>query len=157
MAGSGTELRVERSGWSVGGRLIGASVFSAGPGSELRLLAGQALRYGLVGVANTIVGLGTILALQGLAGWGPFAANAGGYATGLATSFLLNRAWTFGARDRAGRRLLHFLLAFGAAYTANLLVLALLLNPLGHLVAQLVAMATYTVLFFILCRRMVFA
>jgi putative flippase GtrA len=122
-----------------------------------RDLLQQMARYGLVGVANTAVGLGTILALQNLAGIDPFAANPIGYAVGLATSFLLNRIWTFRARDRAAERLVRFLLAFGVAYGANLLTLALLIEPAGASAAQICATVVYSVLFFVLCRAAVYA
>jgi putative flippase GtrA len=120
-------------------------------------LFSQLMRYGLVGVANTFVGLGVILILQMLAGLDPYSANAGGYAVGLATSFLLNRAWTFRVSDRPADRLLRFMLAFAISYTANLGTLALLINPVGMVAAQAVAVVVYSTIFFVFCRVYVFA
>lgn len=118
-------------------------------------LLDQSLRYGLVGMANTVIGLGVILALQA-AGLSPYSANAGGYAAGLACSFLLNRAWTFDVCDRPAQRFLRFLVAFAPSYALNLVVLAILIVPLGHAVAQALAMVAYSGLFFALCRSVVF-
>jgi putative flippase GtrA len=117
----------------------------------------QLMRYGLVGVANTIVGFGVILALQKFAGLDPYSANAGGYAVGLATSFLLNRAWTFQVSDRPAGRLLRFMLVFAISYTANLGTLALLLDSAGAALAQAVAVVVYSTIFFVLCRVYVFS
>jgi putative flippase GtrA len=117
----------------------------------------QLVRYGLVGVANTAVGLGVILILQMLLGLDPYSANAGGYAVGLAVSFLLNRAWTFQVSDRPAGRLSRFMLAFAISYAANLGTLTLLIDPVGMVAAQAVAVVVYSTIFFVFCRVYVFA
>ncbi|NLS08331.1 GtrA family protein [Rhizobium sp. P32RR-XVIII] len=117
----------------------------------------QLMRYGLVGVANTIVGFGAILILQMLFGLDPYSANAVGYAIGLATSFVLNRIWTFQVSDRPVGRLLRFVLAFAISYTANLGTLTLLLDSVGAVAAQAVAAIVYSTVFFVCCRAYVFA
>lgn len=120
-------------------------------------LGHQLVRYGLVGVLNTSVGLSVTLMLQSLAGFGIYHANAAGYAVGLLTSFLLNRSWTFGARDQPGFRLFLSILAFVIAYGANLMALTLLIGALGPVLAQVAAIAVYSMVFFVLCRHIVFA
>lgn len=125
-------------------------------GDQIELLK-QLLRYGLVGVANTIVGFGAILVLQILVGLDPYSANAGGYAIGLATSFALNRVWTFQVSDRPVGRLLRFVLAFAMSYAANLSTLTLLLSSAGAVAAQAAAAVVYSTVFFVLCRSYVFA
>jgi len=117
------------------------------------------LRFGIVGLVNTALGYGVILA--GLAlGWGDFAANAAGYAVGLCAGFLLNRDWTFrsGTRSRKGT-LRRYGLVFMVAYGANLIVLALA-RSLGHVgspIAQLVGLGTYSTLFYLGSAHYVFA
>ena len=63
----------------------------------MRVLIFQFLRYSLVGLLNTALGLLVIWGLM-LAGFGPYSANVAGYAVGLVLSFFLNRAWTFHAQ-----------------------------------------------------------
>lgn len=63
----------------------------------------HASRYLVVGLLNTLVGLLVIIALQALLGFSPVVANACGYATGLAASFIANRSWTFRHSGSIGR------------------------------------------------------
>jgi len=119
---------------------------------------GELLRYAVVGVLNTAIGLGTILVLQAATALGPYWCNACGYAAGLLVSFLINRAWTFGTRDRAIERAVRFLLAFAVAYAANLAMLfaSVTYLHLGVVVAQVAANIVYSLLFFALCKLVVF-
>lgn len=115
-------------------------------------------RFGLAGIANTLVGYGVIIAGI-LVGLGDYVANALGYAAGLIVSFILNRRFTFrirGAVERA--EVVRFLVAVGIAYLGNLAVLTIcrdLLVP-DNPIAHLPAIATYTALFYILSARFVF-
>ena len=121
-----------------------------------RDLLGEMVRFGLVGVLNTAVGYGTIVLLTVLAGLPPVAANMGGYAVGLVVSFTLNRRYTFRKRSGGQGSALAFLAVFAVAYGVNLIVLSLSLGIIPELWAQACAMASYTVLFFILSRTIVF-
>lgn len=116
------------------------------------------LRFGLVGVLNTLVGLAVIATLLHV-GAGDYLANAGGYAVGLCLSFTLNRFWTFEVRGpvaagEAGR----FLLAFALAYCANLAVLTTMrgLGFAQSLIGQAAGMVTYSLCFFLLSQAFVF-
>jgi putative flippase GtrA len=122
----------------------------------VKALMGQFLRYSGVGVLNTALGLAVIWGLMAL-GTGPYLANALGYAAGLTLSFVLNRAWTFRASG-TGWPVLRFLIAFAIAYAANLAVLSvgLAIAPRSAYAVQFVAIGTYSVLFFLLCRSFVF-
>ena len=117
----------------------------------------QFLRFGLVGILNTAVGLGTIFALMYGLGLGAVLSNLIGYGIGLCVSFVLNSRWTFGAAVTPGTAL-RFLLAFGLSYLANLGMLLFCMGPPGMHpgLAQLVAMVTYTIVFFVLSRTIVF-
>jgi putative flippase GtrA len=118
----------------------------------------QLARFLVVGVLNTAVGLSVIFAAKALLGWNDFAANATGYAVGLATSFLLNRAWTFGDRGRISPALIRFLAAFALAYLANLATVFALrdLAAVDSYVAQAAGVVPYTILFFVASRAFVF-
>ena len=120
--------------------------------------ATMALRFLLTGVANTALGLLVIIACAQWLGWSPYAANAAGYAAGLALGFLLNRGWTFGDRQKVAATAPRYVLAFAISYATNLAVLAVSLQMLGFptVVAQSLALSSYTLMFFLLCRYFVF-
>ncbi|GAA5540237.1 GtrA family protein [Ochrobactrum soli] len=113
-------------------------------------------RFGLVGLLNTFITLLVIAVLTWL-GASPFVANAAGYVAGLVNSYFGNMKWTFRS-ESSWTRTLRFLVAFGICYAVNVYVLHLSL-PLAQyqvLMPQVVAMTSYTVLFFILSRAWVF-
>lgn len=121
-------------------------------------LGGQAARYLVVGVVNTLAGLAVILALQSIAGMSPYSANAGGYICGILLGFSLNRRWTFRYGDRSRSTALLYVLAFAACYALNLGTLFVTAHwfrwPTA--LAQMVSLAVYSVAFFFLCRIVVF-
>nr|WP_166176088.1 GtrA family protein [Altererythrobacter segetis] len=115
-------------------------------------------RFGIVGVVNTAVGLAVIYGAL-FAGLGDFASNALGYGCGLALSFVLHRGWTFAGRTRSlPRDSVGFVLAWGAAYAANLAAVAtgrtlgFIDNPFVQLAGVLVFAAT----FYLITSRLVF-
>lgn len=120
-------------------------------------LALQAIRYGTVGVVNTIVGLSLIYGFMAL-GFGDVASNLIGYAVGLLVSFKLNAGWTF-ARSNAGIGAAgRFAVVIAVAYLANLAALLAARDGLGlnsHL-AQLVGVVVYAVIGFIGSRNYAF-
>jgi len=68
-------------------------------------MAGQAARFVIVGVANTVVDLGIFYLLALIPGMPEVAAKAISYIFGICNSFVWNKHWTFGARRSArGRR-----------------------------------------------------
>lgn len=118
----------------------------------------RVLRFGLAGLANSAVGWAVIFG--GLwAGMSGLAANAAGFAVGLALSFTLNRRFVFGVTGAVrGREIAKFLAAFAVAYGANLAVLFAAQGMLGKdsALAQLPAIAAYVVIFFLLSQFVVF-
>lgn len=68
-----------------------------------RALAVQALRFTVVGVANTLVTFAVIWALREGFGTSVWLASAGGYGAGMLQGFILNRGWTFAATARDSR------------------------------------------------------
>lgn len=122
-------------------------------------LVRQSMRFGMVGVVNTALGLSAIYALMFFLGTGPALANFVGYGLGLAVSFALNRVWTFRSALPMAHVLPKYLLVAASCYLLNLgAVLActsyLSANPY---LAQPVGMAVYTVSVFLSCRWFVFA
>ena len=115
-------------------------------------------RFALVGVLNTAIGFTAILLALRL-GMGDYAANATGYALGLAVSYALNRSWTFRAANAPNlAEFGRFSAAFALAYGANLGVLAVgrAAGLAGHPLLHLAGLGVYSVLFFVLSRWMVF-
>jgi putative flippase GtrA len=94
------------------------------------------LRYALVGVLNTLVGLAFIwLGLQ--AGLSVYAANVLGYCVGVVFSFALNRRWTFSAPQRRARALLWEFACFLTIFAGALLVtLGAVHVAIGHGVSE---------------------
>jgi putative flippase GtrA len=105
-----------------------------------------ALRFLLVGVGNTVLGLLVIYALKWVVGWNDVPANAMGYAIGITFSFIINKRWTFRHEGAVVQSFARFLLICAIGYLANLAVLVLVVHSLGWngYVAQLIAMGAYT-------------
>lgn len=127
-----------------------------------RDLIALAWRYGLVGLANTGVGLAVILAVEFGLKAPPVVANACGYGAGFALGYGLNRVFVFKSGDRVARTGPRYLLAVAVAYGLNLAVLQTLgslLPPsaVSRAAVQVAAMGSYTLALFILSRYWVFA
>ena len=116
------------------------------------------IRFILVGIANSAVGLSVIFAAKALLGWNDLIANIAGYAVGLAVSFVLNRAWTFGFTGATGSALLRFLCTFAIAYALNLATVFILIDGFGvnAYVAQTAGVFPYAVFFYLASRDFVF-
>jgi putative flippase GtrA len=128
---------------------------------EGRTLFVSLIRYAMVGLANTILGMAIILGLQLGLGVRPYLANAAGYAAGLVLGFLLNRRFVFASDATFWRSAPRYGVAALLAFAANQIVLSLAIRALGPsalagAVAQVLAVACYTALFFGLCRLWIF-
>ena len=121
--------------------------------------ATTALRFVLSGVANTALGLLVVIVCARELGWSPYIANATGYAAGLTCGFLLNRGWTFDDRRKIAVTGPRYVLAFAISYATNLAVLTAALHTpaLPAAMAQTLALSSYSIVFFLLCRYFVFA
>jgi putative flippase GtrA len=117
-----------------------------------------ALRYALVGVANTLLGFGCILALQQGLGIAPLFANAAGFALGLLLSYSLNRRFAFRSTRAHASAFPAFLFCAGASFGLNVLVLqcARIWAGLPDQLAQGLAVGSYVVGFYLLNRYVVF-
>jgi putative flippase GtrA len=122
----------------------------------------QLLRYGVAGVANTLVGLAVISALDIGCRVEPHLANAAGYGAGLVVGFWLNKVFVFRVRERAGSMTGKYVLAAISCFLLNQLILTAAQAAIGQagasrLLAQTLAVAGYSVAMFLLCRTWVFA
>jgi putative flippase GtrA len=127
-------------------------------GREMAMLLS---RYFSVGLLNTVISLAVIMGLDRGLGANPQLANAAGYAVGIASGFMLSRGFVFRSRSSSRATAPKYLATVLAGFCLNQLVLLaarqLLAGwPFDHLIAQLCAMASYTVSVFLACRFWVF-
>lgn len=115
------------------------------------------LRYLISGLVNTAVGyIAFYVAFKGF-DWPPIAANVVSYAVGLLCAFTLNRYFVFRSGSSSVSTALKFLAGFGVAFIVNLAVLHLGLNfGLRAEFAQVPAMASYTVSFYLINKYFVY-
>ena len=79
-------------------------------------MIGQAVRYSVVGVLNTLLSLAVIWVMTKKMGSAEATANLIGYIAGLMSSFFLNRKWTFGSNGKITHGAAKFFLAFVVCY-----------------------------------------
>lgn len=117
----------------------------------------QLMKYGVVGVLNTVITAAVIYVCLQLLHWDPIVSNAIGYAAGLLNSFLLNSRWTFQAHFSWGH-LGGFVLTFGVCYAIQLGMLLLMqrYSSIPPYPQQLLAMGVYTVANFLMNKYLVF-
>lgn len=113
----------------------------------------QAIKYGIVGVGNTLITAVVIWVMMKGLGCSDVVSNIVGYAAGVVNSFIWNKQWTFRASDAGWvASAVRFGVVFGVCY---LLQLGLMLYLQRHLAIdpyynQLIAMAFYTVINFVM-------
>ncbi|MCD8172756.1 MAG: GtrA family protein [Alistipes sp.] len=120
----------------------------------------QFMRFVLVGLLNTAIGLGVTYILMGAFSVDYRLANAAGYGVGVLNSFFWNKLWVFGSRNSgAAREFIIFIIIFVICYGLQYWLLTLSVGRLGmnRYLAQLLAMGFYTVLSFVLNRTVTFA
>ena len=105
------------------------------------------VRFALVGVANTLLGLLVIYGAKWVGGLPDLPANLLGYMVGLTASYFLNARWTFAFRGRDGVAAPRFVLVILVAYLANIAtVYALLGLAINSYIAQAAGIIPYTVI-----------
>ena len=128
---------------------------------DLKREAGLIARFGGAGVMTTALGLAVILAFDLGLGVDRRLANAAGYLVGAALGLVLQRTFVFRQPAHAPGSTVRYVAVMLFAFALNQAVLtlaglALPQNRLGHALAQLVAMGTYTATQFALFRLWVF-
>ena len=111
-------------------------------------------KFLLVGVANTIVGAGTMFLLYNLANCSYWLSSAANYIVGGTLSFFLNKYYTFQNKTWSWQQVWKFILnvalcylvAYGAAKPLALRLLSSMPSFVQENVAMLVGMCFYTVL-----------
>ena len=115
----------------------------------------EILKFCAVGLVNTLVTLTTIF-FMGVFGFSAVISNAVGYTFGVATSFFLNKNWTFVGGRLTYFKICKFILAVCTCYLTNLVVLLAMLPRFPTFIAQVSGVCVYSVLFFCSLRYFVF-
>ena len=118
----------------------------------------QLIRFIIVGIFNTIIGLSIIYILIYF-GFNNYISNIFGYLVGLSISFVLNKYYVFNAQKNnqiVYKQFGKFILIFMIAYSVNIIVLFIGLNHMTSYLAQFIAMIAYTVINFILNKYITF-
>jgi putative flippase GtrA len=108
------------------------------------------IRYGAVGVVNSIVGFAIVVSVLQFMPDRPLVANALGFGIGFFLSYFLNKNWTFGDLRPFRTAVLPYSVLLAFCYMANVLVVFVLsrISALGILLPQVMGVATYTLLAF---------
>ena len=107
----------------------------------------EAIKYGIVGVINTVITAAVIAVMMKGFGADPILSNGVGYAAGLINSFIFNKKWTFKSDMKWQKAAIRFGIAFAICYLFQLGVLMWLnrcqtmFDPYYN---QLIAMVAYT-------------
>lgn len=123
-----------------------------------RLFKYDIVRYTTVGIANTAVIFGLFFLCNELLGAGAIWSNRVGYTGGLISNYTLNKHWTFKTHKYNFFEIVLFLISFALSYIAQFLIFRLLMDNWGwgDGVAALVAYPIYGLIFYFLCKYMVF-
>ncbi|MDR1558028.1 MAG: GtrA family protein [Tannerellaceae bacterium] len=118
----------------------------------------QAIKYGIVGVSNTLLSLCVIWVMMKVLGYSDIVSNITGYIAGIINSFIWNKQWTFRSPDTWIGSALRFGGVFGICYAMQL---GLLLYLNGHLSIdpyynQVIAMLFYTAINFLMNKYFTF-
>ncbi len=118
----------------------------------------QAIKYIFAGVANTAIGYGVFLLLVTLFHMNPSYANAIGYVIALIAAFVLNKTFVFNQSTTDRSTIPKFIIAFSASFAFNQLILLAGYRWIGldAKIAQIFAMISYTLVFYILNKKFVF-
>lgn len=113
----------------------------------------QIIKYGLVGVSNTLITMAVIWVMMKGLGCAEGLSNFTGYVAGLLNSFVWNKQWTFkGSEAGWTKSACRFAIAFAVCYVLQY-GLVLLLNhslPIDHYYNHLIGMVFYTALNFVM-------
>lgn len=115
------------------------------------------VRFACSSIFNTLIGFGIIFFFQETIKLNPYLSNFLGYFAGYATSYIINRSWTFEYRGDTTKTAWLFILVSINAFVFNYIVLnLLLLNNINVLIAQSVAILVHGVIHYFGMRFFVF-
>jgi putative flippase GtrA len=92
---------------------------------------GDLLRFLIVGVFNTVMGMALILLLYHGIGLDYRIANVTTYTIGLIITFMLHKQWVFKSRADPITEVTPFLAVFGTAFLVNFVLVSLVVEVIG--------------------------
>lgn len=116
------------------------------------------IRFLIVGIANTLIGLSIIFIAMYYLHLDIVLANALGYLIGILVGFALNKTWTFNNNDHIVSSLFRYILVFVVAYLANIstVLFANLNFNISPYISQTLGIIPYTIIGFIGSRYFAF-
>lgn len=114
-------------------------------------------RFITSGIINTLVGYTVFFIFYKFINLTPAISNAVSYAFGLVCSFILSATFVFSKTTQLRRRSIKFFICFIISFMINQLVLWLLSSLINIYLAQIFAMVSYTIIFYILNKYFVFS
>lgn len=120
---------------------------------------GQIIKYGLVGVVNTLITAIIIFVFMNVFGISYKISNAFGYVAGFLNSFILNKFWTFkGNQTKTLFQFVRFAIVFAICYLLQLGLVVLLVEKLNvsENISQLIGMVFYTIIGFVFNKLITF-
>lgn len=115
-------------------------------------------KYLIAGLVNTLVGYGVFLLLLATSIMLPEVANAISYVIALVVAFILNKVFVFKSSVKNAVAIPKFIAAFAISFLVNQLVLILFYRLLNSpaAIAQIPAMVSYTIVFYVLNKHYVY-
>lgn len=106
----------------------------------------QFIKFGIVGVSNTLLTAGIIWILLKELHCSDYFSNLIGYIVGLINSFIWNRKWTFESKAKVSVTVFKFILTFAISYLLQLGNLYLMLHytHIDPYFCQLLSIVVYT-------------
>lgn len=123
-----------------------------------RVIENELIRFLLVGGFNTLIGYGVFFILFACFQLTPYISNAFGYIVALIVAFGLSKKFVFRSTYQKGmvtKFIVAFLIAFG--FNQFVLLLTIEYTPLIPEIAQILAMVSYTLIFYLLNKYFVFS
>jgi putative flippase GtrA len=118
----------------------------------------QFLKFGIVGLFNTLLGYAVIFSCMYLLKLSPILSNVLGYMVGLVVSYVLNRQFTFENKSKSKLQILRFLIVFAVSYAINLILLVVSMQTFGLQagISQVIGGVGYVLTSFLLNKYYVF-
>lgn len=119
---------------------------------NFRKLFSQMIKYGLIGVINTLITWIIFFVLMNVFGVDFKISNAVGYVAGFFNSFIMNKLWTFKGNETSTiKQFIKFAAVFAICYLLQLGFVILLVEKISisENISQLIGMVFYTLIGFV--------
>jgi len=111
----------------------------------------QAIKFSLVGVVNTLLGLGTMFVLFNIFKLNYLSSNILGYCVGLINSYIWNKYFTFASKKSSIIEFSKFIIIFITSYLLNLIVVVFIVEVIkvNENISYIIGMIFYTIINFL--------